>query len=172
MIEDIYNRIWELSPGIRDKGSYNELVKLTQELIRLYDLQGRLSEDPFAPTRMRKLSLPFEEINDKLKDSVCLVTGGLWCVGSQLVQELLRFDVRSIIIYDIAQAENSGSDRITVVRGDVRDMSSLMKTMDAYKPQFVFHTAAQRNPGLAELHDAGRACYRLVNPVERHTCQR
>jgi NADP-dependent 3-hydroxy acid dehydrogenase YdfG len=101
---------------------------------------------------MRKLSLPFEEINDKLKDSVCLVTGGLGCVGSQLVQELLRFDVRSIIIYDIAQAENSGSDRITVVRGDVRDMSSLMKTMDAYKPQFVFHTAAQRNPGLAELH--------------------
>jgi NADP-dependent 3-hydroxy acid dehydrogenase YdfG len=100
---------------------------------------------------MRKLSLPFDQVNNQLKGSVCLVTGGFGCVGSQLVQELLKFDVEQIVIYDQSRADNPSPGRVKVVNGDVRDMSSVLQAMQTYKPRFVFHTAAQRDPGLAEI---------------------
>ena len=66
MIEDIYRKIWEISPNVHNKESYSQLTSLTKELINLYDLQGRLTEDPFSPTRLRRLSLPVEKVNDLL----------------------------------------------------------------------------------------------------------
>ena len=152
MIEDIYKRIWELSPSVRKNESYEELTQLTRELITLYDLQGRLSCDPFNPTRQRKLSLPFEKINDELKNSTCLVTGGLGCVGSTLIDELLKFDIRRIIIIDQRQPVYKLDPKVIFVPCDVRESLSLQTVFTQYRPDFVFHTAAQRDPGYAESH--------------------
>ena len=69
MIEDIYKQIWALSPQVRNKDSYDKLTSLTKELIGLYDLQGRLSEDPFSPTRLRKLSLAVHQVGLLLRNS-------------------------------------------------------------------------------------------------------
>jgi nucleoside-diphosphate-sugar epimerase len=153
MIEDIYKQIWALSPQVRDKQSYDELTSLTKELIGLYDLQGRLSEDPFTPTRLRKLSLPVDQVNLLLKDSTCLITGGLGCVGSTLAGEILKFDVKRIVILDRKQDDITFSDpRIVYVGCDVRDFDALKKAFIEHQPEFVFHTAAQRDPGYAESH--------------------
>jgi nucleoside-diphosphate-sugar epimerase len=152
---EIHKRIWELSPRFRCADAYDELNRLTKELIHIYDLQGRITEDPFNSTRERKLSQPHNRINDLLKGSTCLVTGGLGCVGSHLVNELLKFDVSSIIILD--KNKNSsytvGPDpSIEIVYGDIRDAQVVHDTFTKYKPDFVFHTAAQRDPGYAETH--------------------
>jgi nucleoside-diphosphate-sugar epimerase len=153
MIEDIYKKIWALSPQVHKKDSYDELTALTKEMIRLYDLQERLSEDPFSPTRLRKLSLALDQVNVLLKDSTCLVTGGLGCVGSKLVGEILKFDVRRIVILDKKPHDKSFSDpRIVHIECDVRDLSAVRKSFIEYQPDFVFHTAAQRDPGYAESH--------------------
>ncbi len=161
MIEDIYKRIWELSPKVRTQESYAELTGLTKELIGLYDLQGRLSVDPFSPTRQRSLSLPVDKLNNLLKDRTCLVTGGLGCVGSALVHEVLKFDIKHLIILDKQEQLKSGSNvtyspvdkpsaRVTYVTADVEDLQSVQDIFTKYRPDFVFHTAAQRDPGLAE----------------------
>src|SRR5688572_21426043 len=152
---EIYKRIWELSPRFKCAEAYDELTRLTKELIHIYDLQGRLTEDPFNATRARKLSQPNDRINDVLNGSTCLVTGGLGCVGSHLVNELLKFDVSRIIILD--RNKNSsytvGPDpSIIVVHGDIRDSQAVHDTFTEYKPDIVFHTAAQRDPGYAESH--------------------
>jgi nucleoside-diphosphate-sugar epimerase len=153
--EEIYKRIWELSPKIRDNDTYRELTQLTQELIHIYDTQGRLTVDPFDSTRSRKLSQPFDKLKAVLKDSTCLVTGGLGCVGSNLVNELLTFDVSRIIILD--KNKNSpyhieADASIEIVYGDVRDAEIVHDTFTKYRPDFVFHAAAQRDPGYAESH--------------------
>lgn len=153
--EEIYKRIWELSPHFRDTNRYEELTHLTQELIHIYDGQGRLSVDPFDSTRARKLSQPFDKLNAVLRESICLVTGGLGCVGSNLVNELLTFDVKQIVILD--KNRNSpykieADPSITIVYGDIRDAQVVHDTFTKYRPEFVFHTAAQRDPGYAESH--------------------
>jgi nucleoside-diphosphate-sugar epimerase len=153
--EEIYKRIWELSPSIRDKHSYEELIQLTQELIHVYDSQDRLSVDPFDSTRSRRLSQPFDKLNALLKGSTCLVTGGLGCVGSNLANELLSFDVKRIVILDKdknSQYHVEGDRRIIIVHGDIRNAEIVHDTFTKYQPNFVFHAAAQRNPGYAESH--------------------
>jgi NADP-dependent 3-hydroxy acid dehydrogenase YdfG len=153
--EVIYKKIWELSPHFQVPDSYHNLNLLTQELINIYDSQGRLGEDPFAPTRERELSQPFHKINALLKGSICLVTGGLGCVGSNLVNELAKFDVEKIIVLD--KNDNTpyhieSNHSVTVICGDIRDAETVHHTFTTYKPDFVFHTAAQRDPGYAESH--------------------
>ena len=153
MIEELYKRIWGLSPFVKSKDSYAELTALTKELIRLYDLQGRLGEDPFSPTRQRKLSLPSEKVSELLKGSICLITGGLGCVGTSLLSEILQFDVKQVILLDKETSLSTISDsRIEHVVCDVRDFNSLKSAFLMYGPEYVFHTAAQRDPGYAESH--------------------
>src|SRR5688572_7797182 len=153
MIEDIYKKIWEISPKVHDKDAYEQLTSLTKELISLYDLQGRLDEDPFSPTRLRKLSLPDKKVSDLLDESTCLITGGLGCVGTALINEILKFDVKRIIILDKKRPDKKFSDsRFTYVECDVRESEKVHQTFLQYRPDFVFHTAAQRDPGYAESH--------------------
>ncbi|HYI77495.1 MAG TPA: polysaccharide biosynthesis protein [Chryseolinea sp.] len=152
---EIYKRIWDLSPRFKHTEAYDELSHLTKELIQIYDLQGRLTEDPFSSTRGRKLSQPNQRINSLLDGSTCLVTGGLGCVGSHLVNELLKFDVKQIIILDnnVNSSYTVESDpSIKIVYGDIRDADLVHSTFNKYRPNFVFHTAAQRDPGYAETH--------------------
>ena len=123
------------------------------ELISLYDLQGRLDEDPFGPTRLRKLSLPDEKVSALLDDSTCLVTGGLGCVGTALISEILKFDVKRIIILDKKRLDTKFTDpRFTYIECDVRESEKVRQAFLQYRPDFVFHTAAQRDPGYAESH--------------------
>ena len=153
MIEEIYRRIWQLSPSAKKPDSYAELTDLTRELIALYDQQGRLSDDPFSPTRQRKLSLPFDKINEELRGSVCVVTGGLGCVGSTLVRELLKFNVKKVLIIDIKKLHDIVlPPNVEYAVCDVRDLDKLTDIFKTCKPQFIFHTAAQRDPGYAESH--------------------
>ena len=152
MIEDVYKRIWQLSPDVKNKEAYEELTSLTRELIGLYDQLGRLCDDPFSPTRQRLLSLPFERVNSVLKDSICLVTGGLGCVGTALIDELLTFDVRQIIILDKRSPEKVLHSKVAHYVCDVRDPKRIKEIFSEVKPEFVFHAAAQRDPGYAETH--------------------
>ncbi|MEJ7647352.1 MAG: polysaccharide biosynthesis protein [Chryseolinea sp.] len=153
MVDDIYKRIWNLSPAVMQKANYSELTDLTRDLIALYDDQGRLSEDPFTPTRKRELSLPFDPVQKVLKGSICLVTGGSGCVGSALVRELLKFDVKEIVIMDNKVIpEHELPPRVTFVKCDLRDYDGIVVLFKKYRPNIVFHAAAQRDPGYAETH--------------------
>ncbi|HEX6227476.1 MAG TPA: polysaccharide biosynthesis protein [Chryseolinea sp.] len=152
---EIYQKIWDLSTRFKCAEAYDNLNSLTKELIHIYDLQGRLSDDPFNSTRERKLSQSHDRINTLLKGSTCLVTGGLGCVGSHLVNELLKYDVSSIIIFDKNQHSPytiESDPAIRIVYGDIRDADRVHQTFGKYKPNFVFHAAAQRDPGYAETH--------------------
>ena len=152
---EIYKKIWQLSPHAKSCDSYDELNRLTKELIQIYDSQGRLTEDPFSATRVRKLSQPYDKINNILRGGTCLVTGGLGCVGSHLVNELLKFDIKRIIILDKNKRSPyyvPADPTITTVYADIRDAQTVLDTFTRYNPDFVFHAAAQRDPGYAESH--------------------
>lgn len=152
MCEAIYQRIWELSPHVKSAEAFTKLNGLTKELIGLYEQQGRLECDPFSPTRKREISLPVEKIKRELRNSTVVVTGGMGCVGSLLVQELLKFNVAKIIILDNSRLHFTNYERVTRYNCDIRNLPMLQEIFSLHRPDFVFHTAAQRDPGLAETH--------------------
>jgi dTDP-4-dehydrorhamnose reductase len=150
MTEYIYKKIWELSQRVDQPAEYLELTRLTQELIRLYQTQGRLSCDPFSATRERVITTPDAKIRALLKDSTCIVTGGMGCVGSLLVKELLKYEVNEVIILDNSKAGYANSERVTRYNCDIRNLGQVNEIFSLYLPDFVFHAAAQRDPGIAE----------------------
>jgi hypothetical protein len=153
-IEWIYEKIWALSPKVGCTDSYLELSRLTAELITIYELQGRLKSNPFNSARERKVNLNYDPLLHELKDSTCIVTGGLGCVGSILVKKLLEFKVKNIIILDIdtSKVKETYAKEIICLHCDIRDLQKVKGIFFNYSPDFVFHTAAQRDPGYAESH--------------------
>jgi nucleoside-diphosphate-sugar epimerase len=157
-IGSIYEKIWDLSPKFRDPEAYRTLQKLTKELIDIYDFDGRLDENPFASTAKRNLSLPTDELEHFLKNRTCLVTGGLGCVGSHLINKLLRLGVKKVILVDIKEYDSNlfiDKNRIIYIREDVCNQSGINQIFESHCPDIVYHIAAQRDPGLAEtnVHD-------------------
>jgi nucleoside-diphosphate-sugar epimerase len=72
-----------------------------------------------------------------------------------LVKELTKFDLKHIIVLDKnvnASINGSSADRITYLKADIRNETAIKEIFNEYSPNFIFHTAAQRNPGYAESH--------------------
>lgn len=158
IVQEIFEKIWKYSLFFSNDESYRKLVELTQDLISVYDQQGRLWQNPFEPAKNRKLSLPFEKINHELKNKICLITGGIGDVGTTLFNDLLKFDPKEIILLDNRITENSEEfilgKKISKVNCDIRDEKKLQEIFKKYQPEIIFHTAAVRDPGYAELHIA------------------
>ncbi|WP_304518155.1 polysaccharide biosynthesis protein [Cecembia rubra] len=154
MVHTILKKIWHYSGLFEKEENYDILVELTQELIILYDQQGRLLENPFESARKRTLSLPVDELKKELKNKVCLVTGGLGSVGTTLVDDLLKFEVSKVFVLDIKpfrfQKRLFYADKVEFIHIDIRDEISLAKCLKKIQPEIVFHTAAVRDPGYAE----------------------
>jgi nucleoside-diphosphate-sugar epimerase len=155
MQSNLLEQIWTLSFKDKKTDNTEQFVGLTEQLIQLYDDQGRLDKDPLEPSRKRQLSLPAKALSKLIKGRECLVTGGLGCVGSKLVQHLLDHSPEKIIVVDKLSVEESpyklpDSNRIIVVQADILDDEKLGKLFAEHLPEYVFHTAAQRDPGIAE----------------------
>lgn len=155
MEKELYDLIWKYSEKPTSKGNFEQLASLTERLIQSYERQGRLLDDPFSPSRERSLRLPIDLVTKAVRNKVCLVTGGLGCVGSSLVRELIGFNPKLIVVLDIDDPNKSSyqipeDERIVFEKCSILDFSGVMALFALYCPQVVFHTAAQRNPGLAE----------------------
>lgn len=146
--KDVINSIWKLSESPEQ---HSEALKdLTSDLIVGLNQMNRLLEDPLKETRNRKIHLYEEEIKAKLEGKVILVTGE-GCIGSLLVRKLLKFGCcKRIIIIDpslVCKFEDFEVKRYFL---DISDYKSLRGVFQKEMPNIVFHTAGQRNPGIAE----------------------
>jgi CDP-glucose 4,6-dehydratase len=88
------------------------------------------------------------------RDRVTLVTGATGLVGGWLVKRLLdvQADVVALVRDWVPSSEvvRSGAlDRITVVRGDVRDRDLLERVLGEFEVDTVIHLAAQTIVGIA-----------------------
>lgn len=153
MVESVHAKIWKLSPAVNEPEAYAELTTLTRQLITIYEQNGRLEENPFTPTTRRKLSIPHQELAGILSNSVCLITGfGL--VGQCLIEKLSVLDIKQIVVMDIKPLSEDLklAANISYIQGDISNDEDLDAVFNNYRPQFIFHTAAQRDPGHAETH--------------------
>ena len=80
------------------------------------------------------------------------MTGGTGCIGSTLMAQLARLGPSRLV--SVSRGVTTGYPRLPgaeYLQADIRDRQRLDEMVRAIRPDVVFHVAAQRNPGLAEI---------------------
>ncbi|MEG4629478.1 polysaccharide biosynthesis protein [Microcoleus sp. AR_TQ3_B6] len=147
------------SPEPQDPEILAALQTLTAQLISVYQGDGQLESEPFSEVRDRTINLYASAISSKIKAKTILITGGEGCVGSFLIQKLLELGATKIISADNARCHNPEENlplftregAVTFYAADIRNFEALKHIFEVEKPEIVFHLAAQRQPGLAEI---------------------
>ena len=132
-----------------------ELKEETQELIALFQAQGKLQENPAALAMNRTVDLHREAAHAGLQGKCVLVTGGAGCVGTRLIPLLRELGAQRIVVVDIAEAQGPGGAPedftwLSAFKVDIRDADALDAVFAAVRPDIVFHLASIREPGRAE----------------------
>ncbi len=111
-----------------------------------------------------EIILDDQEIETFIKGETVLVTGGGGSIGSELCRQIVEFEPKKLIIFDIY--ENNAYDiqqeilrnfkkqnreiDLTVLIGSVYNMRRLEDVFQTYRPSLVFHAAAYKHVPLME----------------------
>lgn len=128
-----------------------ELRGLTGQLITAKG--GATGEyERFREVSGRSLCLPTAALTSWLQGKMILVTGGTGCVGSALLGQIARLGPARMI--SVSRGVTSGYPRhpaVEYVQADIRKRQFMDALVSAIQPDVIFHVAAQRNPGVAEV---------------------
>ena len=143
----------EVAPPGRDPAgaSLHVLRKLTRELAAVSP--GAVAEyQRFAAIQQRSIGVDVLHLEGWLAGKKVLVTGGTGCIGSALMKRIAYFGTRRLA--SVSRGVTAGWPQLRYADyfvADVRDPRQLADVFAEVKPDVVFHCAAQRNPGLAEV---------------------
>jgi len=146
----LIDEIKELAPpGLAelDAKTLTALRAVTRQLIAAMKSEGRLSENPIELAMTRSVDLHQEAASKRLKGRRVMVIGGAGCVGTRLRTLLAGFEPQSLVSLDVAAHSGLG----TGVQVDIRDAAALDAAFAEARPEVVFHLAAIREPGRAEV---------------------
>ena len=137
-------------PGMRhlNRRALDRLCALTAELVDARSTSGN-EFHRFMSVQHRSISLPEPQVSEEIAGQTVIVTGGSGCIGTQLLRLLADFRPAKLISLAITPPRQAvpGVEYLTA---DVRSQQTLRGIFQAYRPDIVFHLAAQRDPGLAE----------------------
>lgn len=99
-------------------------------------------------------------ISDYIEGKTVLVTGGAGTVGSELCRQIVKYNPKTLVIFDIFKIstydlqdelknEYAQLD-IKVLIGSIRDKKRLEHLFQEYKPEIIFHAAAYKHVNLME----------------------
>jgi nucleoside-diphosphate-sugar epimerase len=137
-------------PSLGDT-AVRQLQRLTESLVTA---KGGASEEyeRFRAISQRALCLPQALLTEWLQGAVVLVTGGTGCIGSTLMAQLAALRLSRLV--SLSRGVTSDRPRLAgaeYLRADIRDRDRLDALIRDIRPDVIFHVAAQRNPGLAEI---------------------
>lgn len=128
-----------------------ELQVRNLKKVNLEDLLGR-----------EPIKLDIERIENGLKGKTILVTGAAGSIGSEIVRQLIKFDIRRLILVDVAETPSfyldnelrlrNGQRPFIIIIGDVTNRAQMEKVFSEYRPEIVFHAAAYKHVPLMESH--------------------
>lgn len=132
-----------------------ELIGKTASVSQLREVQ---IEDLLGRDEVMLDPAPVEAL---LRGRTVLVTGGGGSIGSELCRQIAKYSPQKLVIFDIY--ENNAYDiqqelkfqygadlDLAVEIGSIRDGERLMRLMERYRPEVVFHAAAHKHVPLME----------------------
>jgi nucleoside-diphosphate-sugar epimerase len=133
-----------------DEPTRKRLTGLTAELLAAR-VDGAAEFQRYLSVSRRAVPIPERQVAAALRGRAVVVTGGGGCIGTVLLREIRRLCPARVISADIA-APRRPVPGVEYVDVDVRSSAAVEGFFDRYRPDIVFHLAAQRDPGLAERH--------------------
>lgn len=117
--------------------------------IKIEDLLGR-----------SVIRLDEAKIKEELTEKVVLVTGAAGSIGSGMVQQILKFNPKKVILLDNAESpmydfvnelkSTNPFVPIEVVIGDIRQYDRMKRLFDCFRPSYILHAAAYKHVPLME----------------------
>lgn len=108
----------------------------------------------------KSIQINIDEISHQLKNKRVLITGAAGSIGSEIVRQLLKFDVGLIVLNDQSETalhdlyleleETNKNKNFHAFIGDVRDEKRMEHLFETYKPHYVYHAAAYKHVPLME----------------------
>lgn len=109
------------------------------------------------------VKIEFKRVEGYLKDKTIMVTGAAGSIGSEIIRQLIRFNVKRIIGFEIDETEvfnleietnnlKKEEQMVGFVIGDIRDKEKLERVIKENKPQIIFHAAAYKHVPLMEKY--------------------
>lgn len=124
---------------------------LTKE-VRPVNYEDLLGRDPIKVNQ--------SGIRDFIKDKTVLVTGGGGSIGSELCRQIVQYEPKKLLIFDIY--ENNAYEiqmelerhyphmEISTLIGSIRDYDRMEAVFKKYRPNIVYHAAAHKHVPLME----------------------
>ncbi|WP_090886857.1 polysaccharide biosynthesis protein [Pedobacter rhizosphaerae] len=112
----------------------------------------------------KSIQIDIEGIGNMLRKKRILITGAAGSIGSEVVRQLMKFEVGLIILCDQSESalheihlelqEHNNQQNFVAFIGDVRDLQRMEKLFETYKPHYVYHAAAYKHVPLMENNPA------------------
>jgi FlaA1/EpsC-like NDP-sugar epimerase len=127
-----------------------DLSKATINEIEIDDLLGR------AP-----VSFHLSGVAEMLYGKVVLISGGAGSIGSEICRQVLGFDIRKLVIFDMNEnglfmlgneLNRKYKGKFETVVGSIKDKVRIDEIMQIYRPQVVFHAAAYKHVPMMECN--------------------
>lgn len=109
-----------------------------------------------------EIKVDIEKISFQMNDKVVLVTGAAGSIGSEVVRQVVKFNIKKIILFDNAETPlhllklelESKCPNIDVLYflGDVRSKDRVKELFSKYGVNFVFHAAAYKHVPMIEMN--------------------
>ncbi len=94
-----------------------------------------------------------------LYGKVVLISGGAGSIGSEICRQVLGFDIRKLVIFDMNEnglfmlgneLNRKYKGKFETVVGSIKDKVRIDEIMQIYRPQVVFHAAAYKHVPMLE----------------------
>jgi FlaA1/EpsC-like NDP-sugar epimerase len=126
--------------------------KLNKSQIQTINIEDLLNRKP--------IEIDVQGLQNQLKDKRILITGAAGSIGSEIVRQLMNFEVGLIILCDQSETalhdiyleleENHKHNNFHAFIGDVKDEKRMVHLFEMYKPHYVYHAAAYKHVPLME----------------------
>jgi FlaA1/EpsC-like NDP-sugar epimerase len=112
----------------------------------------------------KQIHMNLDGIQKELKDKRILVTGAAGSIGSEIVRQLMKFEIGLVIMCDQSETslhhlelelgEKYKNSNFHAFIGDVKDMQRMEFMYSHFKPHYVYHAAAYKHVPMMEDNPA------------------